>query len=290
MQLAPMRYTKIEGTAVAVVRDVCGGSESGAEGTAPQKARAEVSAQRAGAAAEGGSDQAEQRQQASQIAWCGAFFAGVGWLIMSLFEVATVARAERRARDPAEIERELQRIDETLHNIEGCILQLQGKMLTLGLRLGILAVWLPRQGSRPHPEIESIRLPFLVACAIGFFDQNEASSPRRSSGPADCAGTSKAAGERRSFGQLSRAPCRCRGLERAAARRAGRSNRRERRSAQASQCLQTFPRPRTLGTRAREKTIGPQPAYASRRATAMHGRMQPGAPARQHPCRPGQAS
>ena len=44
----------------------------------------------------------------------------------------TVSRAERRARDPAEIERELHRIDETLHNIEGCILQLQGKMLTLG--------------------------------------------------------------------------------------------------------------------------------------------------------------
>ena len=59
------------------------------------------------------------------------FFAGLGWLIASLFEVATVARAERRARDPAEIERELQRIDETLHNIEGCTLQLQGKMLTL---------------------------------------------------------------------------------------------------------------------------------------------------------------
>ena len=59
----------------------------------------------------------------------------LGWLIGWLFEVATVARAERRARDPAEIERELQRIDETLHNIEGCTLQLQGKMLTLGVQL-----------------------------------------------------------------------------------------------------------------------------------------------------------
>jgi hypothetical protein len=59
------------------------------------------------------------------------FFAGLGWIIAWLFELATVARAERRARDPAEIGRELQRIDETLHNIECCILQLQGKMLTL---------------------------------------------------------------------------------------------------------------------------------------------------------------
>jgi tetrahydromethanopterin S-methyltransferase subunit G len=58
--------------------------------------------------------------------------AGLGSLIAWLFEVATVPRAERRARNPAEIARELQRIDETLHNVEGCIVQLQGKMLTLG--------------------------------------------------------------------------------------------------------------------------------------------------------------
>jgi hypothetical protein len=30
------------------------------------------------------------------------------------------------------MEKELQRIDETLHNIEGCILQVQGKLLARG--------------------------------------------------------------------------------------------------------------------------------------------------------------
>jgi hypothetical protein len=53
-------------------------------------------------------------------------------MVGSLIELTTVSREERRTRDPAEIERELRRIDETLHNIEGCILQLQGKLLTHG--------------------------------------------------------------------------------------------------------------------------------------------------------------
>jgi hypothetical protein len=56
----------------------------------------------------------------------------LGRMLGSLIELLTVSREERRARDPAEIERELHRIDETLHNIEGCILQLQGKLLTHG--------------------------------------------------------------------------------------------------------------------------------------------------------------
>ena len=56
-------------------------------------------------------------------------FAGLGALMGWLFETATVTRAERRARNPAEIEKDLQNLDETLHNIEGCIVQLQGKLL-----------------------------------------------------------------------------------------------------------------------------------------------------------------
>jgi hypothetical protein len=58
--------------------------------------------------------------------------AGAGRMLGWLIELLTVPREERRGRDPAEIERELNRIDETLHNIEGCILQLQGKLLTHG--------------------------------------------------------------------------------------------------------------------------------------------------------------
>jgi hypothetical protein len=62
----------------------------------------------------------------------GRTFSGIGWLVAGLVEAATVPRDERRARNPEEIEREVHAIDETLHNVEGCILQLQGKLLTLG--------------------------------------------------------------------------------------------------------------------------------------------------------------
>jgi hypothetical protein len=53
-------------------------------------------------------------------------------MIGGLFDHATAASGGRGARNAAEIEREIRRIDETLHNIEGCILQLRGKLLTQG--------------------------------------------------------------------------------------------------------------------------------------------------------------
>jgi hypothetical protein len=131
MQLAPMRYTKIEGTAVAV--SVTSTAEAKAALKELRHKKRELKFLRTALVRR---QRAARTRQSSaskpRRSWLRRFFAGVGWLIAWLFEVATVARAERRARDPAEIERELQRIDETLHNIEGCTLQLQGKLLTLG--------------------------------------------------------------------------------------------------------------------------------------------------------------
>jgi hypothetical protein len=130
MQLAPMRYTKIEGTAVAV--SVTSAAEAKAALKELRHRKRELKFLR-------GALVRRERAARNKLATGSkprrsllrGFFAGLGWIIAWLFELATVARAERRARDPAEIGRELQRIDETLHNIEGCILQLQGKMLTL---------------------------------------------------------------------------------------------------------------------------------------------------------------
>jgi hypothetical protein len=130
MQLAPMRYTKIEGTAVAV--SVTSVAEAKAARKELRHRKRELKFLR-------GALVRRERAARNKLATGSkprrsllrGFFAGLGWIIAWLFELATVARAERRARDPAEIGRELQRIDETLHNIEGCILQLQGKMLTL---------------------------------------------------------------------------------------------------------------------------------------------------------------
>ncbi len=130
MQLAPMRYTKIEGTAVAV--SVTSTAEAKAALKELRHKKRELKFLRTALVRRQRTARAKQSSVSKpRRPLFRRFFAGLGWLIAWLFEVATVARAERRARDPAEIERELQRIDETLHNIEGCTLQLQGKMLTL---------------------------------------------------------------------------------------------------------------------------------------------------------------
>lgn len=132
MQLAPMRYTKIEGTAVSV--SVTSAAEAKAALRELRHKKRELKFLRAALARRQRTARAKQATAGKKPrrSLLRRFFSGIAWLFGWLFEVATVSRAERRKRDPAELERELQRIDETLHNIEGCILQLQGKMLTIG--------------------------------------------------------------------------------------------------------------------------------------------------------------
>ena len=132
MQLAPMRYTKIEGTAVAVSVRSAGEAKAAVKELRHKKRelkflRAALVRRLRAARPKHGTRRGRARSRS-----LGQGLAGLGSMIGGLIEVATVPRAERRARDPAEIERELHQLDETLHNIEGCILQLQGKLLTLG--------------------------------------------------------------------------------------------------------------------------------------------------------------
>ncbi len=133
MQLAPMRYTKIDGTAVAV--SVTSAAEAKAALKELRHKKRELKFLRGALrrrlkTVRPPTQQTGKRKPA--VSWLAQIGRGIRWVFASLFEIATVAKAERRARDPAEMERELQRIDETLHNIEGCILQLEGKMLSLG--------------------------------------------------------------------------------------------------------------------------------------------------------------
>jgi hypothetical protein len=132
MQLAPLRYTKIDGTAVAV--SVKSATEAKAAVKELRHKKRELKflksallrrqrTQRPG--------QESRPRRRTRPLWLRAL-EGAGRMVGSLIELTTVSREERRARDPAEIDRELHRIDETLHNIEGCILQLQGKLLTKG--------------------------------------------------------------------------------------------------------------------------------------------------------------
>ena len=133
MQLAPMRYTKIDGTAVAVSVKSATEAKAAVKELRHKKSelkfeRKELMRRQRALRPKGGSKRG-RKQNASTMSRA---IDGLGGIIGGLFDHATVPADKRRARDPAEIEREIRRIDETLHNIEGCILQLQGKLLTRG--------------------------------------------------------------------------------------------------------------------------------------------------------------
>jgi hypothetical protein len=133
MQLAPMRYTKIDGTAVAV--SVTSATEAKAAVKELRHKKSElkflrkdlVRRQRALRPKQG-----NQRGRRKQTSTLSKAVDGLGGLIGGLFDHAIAPGGERGARDLAQIEREIRRLDELLHNIEGCILQLQGKLLTKG--------------------------------------------------------------------------------------------------------------------------------------------------------------
>jgi|KBSSwiStaDraftv2_1062776.scaffolds.fasta_scaffold04117_7 hypothetical protein len=133
MQLAPMRYTRIDGTSVAV--SVTSATEAKAAVKELRHKKRELKFLRAALVRQqralrpkqrGGRRGAERSPSLSR-----AMIDGLGGLIGGLFDHATTAARGGR-RSLADIEREIRQLDETLHNIEGCILQLQGKLLTKG--------------------------------------------------------------------------------------------------------------------------------------------------------------
>ena len=130
MQLAPLRYTRIDGTAVAV--SVKSAAEAKAAVKELRHKKRELKFLRAALARRLRAVRPRQERRRTERSLLGLALSGIGRLVTELVETATVSREERRARNPYEIEREIHAIDETLHNIEGCILQLQGKLLTLG--------------------------------------------------------------------------------------------------------------------------------------------------------------
>ena len=131
MQLAPMRYTKIEGTAVEV--SVTSATEAKAAVKELRQRKSEyrflrkglVQKQRAARPKRGGT-----RSRTKQTSTLSKAVDGLGGMIGGLFNHDMVSGAGHGGRALTEIEHEIRHIDELLHNIEGCILQLQGKLLT----------------------------------------------------------------------------------------------------------------------------------------------------------------
>jgi len=128
MQLAPMRYVKIEGTAVAVT--VTSAIEAKAALKELRHKKREIRFLRSALLRRqkaARSDGSRRRRPASSLLL--RLFRGLRRLLAAGIDVATLSRSERKQRSPAEIERELQWTDEVLHNLEGCILQIEGKLL-----------------------------------------------------------------------------------------------------------------------------------------------------------------
>ncbi|HWB46547.1 MAG TPA: hypothetical protein VG900_13980 [Hyphomicrobiaceae bacterium] len=130
MQLAPMRYTRIEGTAVAV--SVTSAVEAKAALKELRHKKRELKFLKSALLRRQKVARARQSKPKRASSWLWRALMGLGGAVGSLMEVATVPRETRRALDPQHIELELRRIDETVHNIDGCVLQLEGKLLTLG--------------------------------------------------------------------------------------------------------------------------------------------------------------
>jgi hypothetical protein len=60
------------------------------------------------------------------------FLDDVRWGFSAIVEQGTASTPAPRQPTPAEIESQLKKTDEILHNIQGCILQLEGKLLAQG--------------------------------------------------------------------------------------------------------------------------------------------------------------
>ena len=128
MQLAPMRYVKIDGTAVGVT--VASATEAKAALKELRHKKREIKFLRGALLRRQKAARPEPSKRKRPASLLRRIWRGVRALAAALIDVTTVSRSERKKRSPAEIERELEWTQEVLHNIEGCILQLEGKLLT----------------------------------------------------------------------------------------------------------------------------------------------------------------
>jgi hypothetical protein len=128
MQLAPMRYVKIDGTAVGVT--VASATEAKVALKELRHKKREIKFLRGALLRRQKAARPEPGKRKRPASLLRRLWRGVRALAAALIDVATVSRSERKKRSPAEIERELEWTEEVLHNIEGCILQLEGKLLT----------------------------------------------------------------------------------------------------------------------------------------------------------------
>jgi hypothetical protein len=128
MQLAPMRFVKIDGTAVSV--SVTSTEEAKAALKELRHKKRELKFLRGALGKKQKSGRAKRAKAArSPKTGLQTFFDDVRWGLSTIVEQGTEQAQASKPPTLAEVEAEMRRLDETLHNIEGCILQIQGKLL-----------------------------------------------------------------------------------------------------------------------------------------------------------------
>jgi hypothetical protein len=131
VQLAPMRFTKIDGTSVAV--DVKSADQAKAALKELRHKKRELKFLRGALAKQHKATRPKRGQKAKpDTGGLGLFLDDLRWGLSAIVGAKPEAEKDQRPLTLAEVEREMQSIDEILHNIDGCILQLQGRLLTRG--------------------------------------------------------------------------------------------------------------------------------------------------------------
>jgi hypothetical protein len=126
MQLTPMRFTTIEGTEVTV------------KVNSPKEAKSAIKELRHRKKEVGLHRRALQRLQRAALKERARLERAAGQrsrrrgLFGSLARVASLFRSDKPLHDLDSVEQELNLVDETLHNIDVCIVQIEGKLLTHG--------------------------------------------------------------------------------------------------------------------------------------------------------------
>ncbi len=126
MQLTPMRFTMIEGTEVTV------------KVNSPKEAKAAIKELRHRKKEVGLHRRALLRLQRAALKERTRLERAAGQrsrrrgLFGSLARIGSLFRSDKPLHDLESIEHELGLVDETLHNIDVCIVQIEGKLLTHG--------------------------------------------------------------------------------------------------------------------------------------------------------------
>jgi hypothetical protein len=129
MQLAPTRFTKIVGTEVSVLVNSSAEAKTALKELAHKKRelnllkRVLLRRQKA----------MRRRQERAKRppSWLWSVFDPKKKLVRAVLAVADVFRPRRPPLDTAQIADELRRIDETMHAIDSCKLQIEGKLINL---------------------------------------------------------------------------------------------------------------------------------------------------------------